>query len=803
MKSTLRIGIWGVFIVFMAVSAFGQGIWQKYHTYARAISELQDLAASHPDICSLDSIGYSSRDSLIMYAFKISDNVNVEEDEPAIFFCGGVHSDEILGPEIVITFCDDIISKYDQGDTAAIRYINSYEIYIVPFINPEGHTAVENGNMVWRKNKEDNDHDGIFDYHDGVDNNRNYDFGWTIDTDPAATTPESLMYKGPFPFSEAENRSMAAFAHYYKPLVAVDYHSPTYGRSEKVYYNWYWYPSQGGHGFAPDEQSEHNIAIGFAGSIINDRGDSTYEARRGLVQQGDFKTYFYGNFGTAAFVCEVSDTTIQDTSLVDGICQRNLAGMYYLLNRSGYARLTGVVTDSITGLPLEAVVTVQQATSVDINPRLTRPNTGRYDRLIDPGTYTLIFSKDGYNTRTITGVAVNNSGPTVTNAALLPVNLPPPTPILAAPANGSIFLDSLALNFDWSNSSGATGYVIEIANDLNFTSYFEADSTVTVSNYRNTVPFVPGDFYWRVTAFNANGFSARSAVWHFTIQTSTPLPLAPLLLVPADSSIFNDSLALSFDWSNSDYATGYVIEIGTDQDFTGYFETDSNLVASDYRNIAPLYDGIFYWRVTAFNGSGFSPRSEVWQFTITSPIPEAPVLISPEDGFASGSAYLDFDWTDAPSASHYEIQIGTDSLFSPPMVSDSTLALPQFTNPDSLSNGLYFWRVRAGNDYGWSEFSSIWSFSIDVGGSVCSYTVGDANGNGAFNGLDVTYSVAYFKGGPQPPYECECTPGNAWYVSGDVNASCNFNGLDVTYMVAYFKGGPPPNPCPNCPPVRR
>jgi hypothetical protein len=48
--------------------------------------------------------------------------------------------------------------------------------------------------MLWRKNKCDNDSNGVFDFHDGVDNNRNYDFGWSIDTDPEATTPESLPW---------------------------------------------------------------------------------------------------------------------------------------------------------------------------------------------------------------------------------------------------------------------------------------------------------------------------------------------------------------------------------------------------------------------------------------------------------------------------------------------------------------------------------------------------------------------------------------------------------------------------------
>jgi|GEM_PF-1917955 len=82
----------------------------------------------------------------------------------------------------------------------------------------------------------------------------------------------------------------------------------------------------------------------------------------------------------------------------------------------------------------------------------------------------------------------------------------------------------------------------------------------------------------------------------------------------------------------------------------------------------------------------------------------------------------------------------------------------------------------------------------------CDYVVGDVNGSDSYNGLDVTYGVAFFKGGAAPVYECECTPGNIWYVSGDVNASCSYNGLDITYGVAYFKGGPDPLPCPDCPP---
>jgi hypothetical protein len=85
-------------------------------------------------------------------------------------------------------------------------------------------------------------------------------------------------------------------------------------------------------------------------------------------------------------------------------------------------------------------------------------------------------------------------------------------------------------------------------------------------------------------------------------------------------------------------------------------------------------------------------------------------------------------------------------------------------------------------------------------GPSCQYIVGDANGSNTFTGLDVTYSVRFFKGGPPPPYSCECTVGNTWYVAGDVNGSCSFSGLDVTFMVRYFKGGESPIACPDCPP---
>jgi hypothetical protein len=92
----------------------------------------------------------------------------------------------------------------------------------------------------------------------------------------------------------------------------------------------------------------------------------------------------------------------------------------------------------------------------------------------------------------------------------------------------------------------------------------------------------------------------------------------------------------------------------------------------------------------------------------------------------------------------------------------------------------------------------IYSFNL----TDCRYIPGDPNGNGSPNGLDVTYSVAFFKGGPPPVYSCVCPPHGQFFVAGDVNGSCSFNGMDVTYMVRYSYGDEQILFCPDCPPIR-
>lgn len=495
----------------------------RYTRYADAVQTLADIQRDNSQICKLDTMGYSTRDSIPMLRFKISDNVGIDEDEPAIFYCGGVHADEVLGVEVVMWFVQDIIEKYNNGDSRIIDYINSLEIFCVPFINPEGHLTVEAGNTEWRKNKCDNDHNGFFDYHDGVDNNRNYDFGWSIDNEIGANTPESLMYKGTAPFTQSENMAMADFAWKYRPLVALDYHSPSYGRPNVAYYPWYWYGNVGGHGMSPDEVLMSSICQSYASliqAIPDDSSTGTYTARRALVNKGDFKTYFYGNFGTAAFSVEISDTTIQDPALVDSIVAAHLPSQYYLLERSLGAGITGVIRDSVTMEPLEAEVQVLQHINADINPRLSRPEFGRYRRLLAQGSYTLRFIINDYISKTVYNVGVVNSGPTEVDVLLSPLHPRPPAPRQSYPPADTILADNL-ISFIWNPSDLADYYLLELGYDSEFTDLIVADSTVADTIYAIDSSLPDSVYFWRVKGGNSNGWGPYSQARSFTIDAQT------------------------------------------------------------------------------------------------------------------------------------------------------------------------------------------------------------------------------------------------------------------------------------------
>lgn len=90
--------------------------------------------------------------------------------------------------------------------------------------------------------------------------------------------------------------------------------------------------------------------------------------------------------------------------------------------------------------------------------------------------------------------------------------------------------------------------------------------------------------------------------------------------------------------------------------------------------------------------------------------PSVPNLISPANGSSNVDPNPTLRWTQVSGSTNYHLQIARDSLFNQIVFNDTTIT----TNSKEVqlqSKTRYFWRVRAKNNAGWSNFSSIWNFT--------------------------------------------------------------------------------------------
>lgn len=90
--------------------------------------------------------------------------------------------------------------------------------------------------------------------------------------------------------------------------------------------------------------------------------------------------------------------------------------------------------------------------------------------------------------------------------------------------------------------------------------------------------------------------------------------------------------------------------------------------------------------------------------------PEAPVLEDPADEFGMADTALSFQWTSVTDAEEYRIQISTDDTFSSGQI-DSTVASDSISITSLNFSTTYYWRVKALNQGGESNWSNAFSFT--------------------------------------------------------------------------------------------
>lgn len=110
--------------------------WNRYYTHAGITDICKKLAAAHPDLIKLGTIG-KSYDNREMWVLTVTDfKKGKPEEKPAFYIDGNIHSNEIQGTEMALYTAWYLAENFK--DVEFIKELLADKVfYIVPTINPD------------------------------------------------------------------------------------------------------------------------------------------------------------------------------------------------------------------------------------------------------------------------------------------------------------------------------------------------------------------------------------------------------------------------------------------------------------------------------------------------------------------------------------------------------------------------------------------------------------------------------------------------------------------------------------------
>ena len=331
-----------------------------FHNYAETREFLHQIALNFPAITRLDSIGASVQNRGI-WALKISDNPDADEDEPCLLIEGCIHGNENHALEVCLYFIQYMVENYGVNSEVT-HWVDNREIWVVPLVNPDGHEAQRRYNA------------------NNIDLNRNFGYWWGFTASRYGTAP----------FSEPETQAIRDLALQIKPYGSLAFH--TSGRV--ILYPWAYTSAP----VAPDDALFQETARELVDSINVVDPAIQYNFRRSGTwywHGGEHNDWMYSQYGMLSFTVELM--TSQSAPPSDHENEVVLPAFRVMLRRPDKGGITGRFFDSSTSSPLPATFKIKEIFDEEqLTPRKADSLTGRFIRFLPQGDFTFEAHVPGY-----------------------------------------------------------------------------------------------------------------------------------------------------------------------------------------------------------------------------------------------------------------------------------------------------------------------------------------------------------------------------------------------------------------------
>jgi hypothetical protein len=389
--------------------------FQKYPTYDQYVQMMQGFAAAYPQICLLDTIGYSVEGRMLL-ALKISDQVEEDEAEADFFYTSTMHGNEIVGFVLLLRLADMLLKGYGL-DNEITTLVDNLQIWINPLANPDGSYSGNDGTSL-EYAKRVNIH--------GTDLNRDFPSPYYGEADDTTGREPETRYM--MVFLREHEFTMSANIHSGAEVVNYPWDSWSYQHMDSTWYR-----------FISHEYADEAMAVdpdymwGWPeGGITN--GFGWYQA---LGTRQDYIVYYLGGHEVTL---ELYNDFLLPSSELENHWNINQRSLLNYMSQCLYG-IRGTVTDQETGHPVRARLFVQDRDSA-FSAIHSSAGHGDFYRLIEEGVYDLVFSAPGHLNDTAFDVEVTNYQATLLNIQLKSNGLqvtPPEAPAFRLYPNPAVY----------------------------------------------------------------------------------------------------------------------------------------------------------------------------------------------------------------------------------------------------------------------------------------------------------------------------------------------------------------------------